>query len=221
MKSVFEFDLGMIPSVEEWNRRYRHTYMFLVNPRGEEKLVYCEGSDENSKGIYIYFQGRDGESFRIAQESEHSIKVRFPESGWFNSASQGIPLFWSRQPARQWHRGICNKNSTISTVESVMIMYGQHAEISWDNVQDALKEETLSLTEALKRVEKNWMGVALNRQLVLLRGNSKEHYLLHGYGLIGKVTKDTIEVDDLSVQDVLDFLKETNELGVFNVTNIR
>lgn len=208
MKSIFTFDLDMIPSRDEFNKRYHGTFM-LLNIKDKEHLVYCHGAQCYDKGIYVDFQDTDGNSYRIFQESECSLTVKFPETGWFNHPD-GNTYYWSRKPERQWQRGISGKNSSVESLESVLFNYRLRPDVNtFSTVDAALTDKTFTLDEVFNS---NRMGTALNKQFAIFKHDNNLWWIVHGFGIVGNINrKKQIEIDPLSKQDFKDYLTSVKE----------
>ncbi len=86
----------------EWDKKFRGTFVRLNG-----KIVKTTHVDNP----FIYFQDKDGVDGRVKATTNEVIDISFPKVGCFTY--NGSLAVFTRQPARQFRKGICADNSKI------------------------------------------------------------------------------------------------------------
>jgi len=197
--------------VEDFRRRWQETYVWLkMKGKGIETLVFVRQveHDESKVGV-LHLESADYGSMTInLGSSDHSLMFRYPKSGVFQHGSNAC--YFHRRPARQWRRGICSDNSTLST--TMRHLGGPGHNMSINTVSAAFKHKTYPIGEALQLLDKRMArSVALenNFSIALSPTQAKEHLLLFWTDPVARVTADgklaTLyeEVMEANVNEVL------------------
>jgi hypothetical protein len=103
----------------DFRQRYQGTYGFFTH-QGKKTLTRLDKVFAEGKASYVEFSDKDGLKYLLHPDSENEgtgFEFLPPKSAWFNT-KEGIPLLVSRIPARQYQRGICDKNTSITDIRN-------------------------------------------------------------------------------------------------------
>lgn len=134
---VYETKPGAI--VAEWDKKYRNTYMHLNGV-----LVRAINADVN----YLYFATQEELDLRIKIDTDAVVDVAFPATGCF-TLDDTLAVF-SRVPARQFKKGLCNENARIKKV--MPIGYSGGVAIEFGSIKAAFKGGYVHPTEAIPKI---------------------------------------------------------------------
>lgn len=97
-------------TARDFGPRYAETYGFLIDDKGERKLIYVTETTDSA----VYFQTRDGDNIQYHAVLGADVSFEFipVNRGFFNGAD-GMLYHVERVPARQWRRGIGRNNTQI------------------------------------------------------------------------------------------------------------
>ena len=99
----------------DFTARYRGTYGWLIDENKAKTFVYISNVTEDE----VTFTTMEGGRYYAYVDKEVMFEFLPVQRGWFNGKS-GNKYFLTRRPARQWHRGICSANTTISMYNDVI-----------------------------------------------------------------------------------------------------
>jgi len=155
----------IIESLDDFRRRYRHTYLFLEID-GKEHLVNYEGDDEKS---FTFSSPQFGALLVNEKTAREKISFHFPRAGLYN-IGDGLVDF-SRNPARQWRRAPCSDNTRFVSVLNNLNpdLYGLHRiRFGWHEAENVFFPVYPKTTEeALENLPK--FGRALNHKIGFTR----------------------------------------------------
>ena len=143
----------------DFRQRYQGTYGFFTY-KGKRTLTRLDNIQANGRSSYVEFSDRDGLKYLLHPDSEDEgtgFEFLPPKSSYYNT-TEGIPLLVSRVPARQFQRGICDKNTSISDLRN------NNRPVDFASLV-LLFEKTISAREALARAiasDNGSAGVALS-----------------------------------------------------------
>lgn len=176
-------------------RRYEHTYVFVEFPEdhkslsGKEALFYVDSinTDDSAVGTMCLSSIEYGKiSLNLA--TEYTLKFKYPPVGVFQNGKEAY--YFRRLPQRQYARGICSANSTISPVTSGL--YATRATMNHESVQAAFNGVTHDLKFALQALEKGFVSVALDDcfSLCVSMTAAPEHILFFWDIPVARVNKE-------------------------------
>lgn len=187
----------------DFKQRYQGTYGFFT--RGDKKYltrlenVYVGGQS------YVEFVDRNGMEYKLLQDSkEDNCGFEFipPKCAFYNT-KEGSPRIINRIPARQYQRGICDRNTSIKD------LIGRSFNVDF-KILAALFEEVPSIAEALAAAIKSSAadrGVAISPQFAV---GLNEQTIKCFNTTIGRCTYDkgiftvTLESPELWQQEIKD-----------------
>lgn len=196
----------------DFKQRYQGTYGFFTN-KGKRHLARLENVQAGGSNNYVEFVDRDGMEYKLLQDSvEETCGFEFipPKCAYYNTPDG--PLIVNRVPARQYLRGICDRNTSIKDLlarshpvsfETLIKLFENKT-----SVKDALANALLSKSAA--------RGVAISSQFAV---GFEEEVIKCFNTVIGRCVyvKDsfvvTLESPELWQQEVTDAFKRAN-LGV-------
>lgn len=97
----------------DFSARYNGTYGWLVKDDQRKHLVYISAVHPEK----VEFTDRHGGKYHANAGQQVMFDFLPVDRGWFVGSSGKLYLL-RRVPARQWHRGICDANTTIAIVHS-------------------------------------------------------------------------------------------------------
>lgn len=149
----------IIESLDDFRRRYRHTYLFLELD-GKKHLVNYEADDEES---FTFASPQFGALLVNEETAREKISFYFPRAGLYN-LDQGMVDF-SRNPARQWRRAPCTENTRFYQIHGgISDEFAARTRFGWDEAQSLFFPKYPKTTEeALTQLPKN--GRALSREI--------------------------------------------------------
>lgn len=148
----------MIESIEDFRKRYRNTYVFLLL-NGKKQLVLYEEDDEVN---FHFYSPKYGSIIISCDEVRELISLRFPEQGLYN-VHNGLVLF-SRYPARQWKRAPCGENVSFKNIQSLLDFKSREPTKFTSMVAEKLfyPDYPESIEKAFEKVTSN-SGIAINK----------------------------------------------------------
>lgn len=108
------FEKFLSANSQDFRQRYQGTFGFFVGD-GQEELCQLHRIITDATPQYVEFRSADGREFYIRADSKHDRGFRFipPKAAWYNT-KDGVPLLVGRIPARQFLRGLCDRNTSIT-----------------------------------------------------------------------------------------------------------
>lgn len=124
---------------QNFRQRYINTFGFFRQQREKRLLVKINRIDTQ-----VGFVDKDGISYSLNPDSENDVGFEFlpPKAGWHNTTDGGWLI--RRRASRQWQRGICENNTSITTPR------GMQAAVGFDMLSQ-IYENRQTLSESLKR----------------------------------------------------------------------
>lgn len=147
----------IIESLEDFRKRYRHTYVFLEIDN-KKHLVNYENDDETS---FTFASPQFGTLIVNEETAREKISFYFPKVGLYNIG--GELHDFSRNPARQWRRAPCSDNTRfVSVLENLRSGIARRIRFGWTEAQDIFFPKYPKTTEeTLENLPEH--GKALNR----------------------------------------------------------
>lgn len=103
----------------DFRQRYQGTYGYFTH-KGKRTLTRLDKIVSDGRSSFVEFSDRDGLKYLLHPDSEDAgtgFEFLPPKSAYFNTP-EGIPLLVSRIPARQYLRGICDRNTSITDMRN-------------------------------------------------------------------------------------------------------
>jgi hypothetical protein len=150
------FEKFTTADARDFQTRYLGTFGFFKNEDAAPLLVKLVNID----GV-VYFQDRRGVEYNVKPDTNKNIGFEFlpPKSGFFNTDEGAV--FVQRKAARQWQRGICDRNITMY----LMMKEGWHAVQVNFKYLEKVYNGSVPFADAYKSfVEGKVPSVALNSQ---------------------------------------------------------
>jgi hypothetical protein len=142
----------------DFQQRYLNTYGFF---RTNGKKILSRIRQVGPKEIQFYT--KDGATYTLLVDHGDEVGFEFitPRASWYNTA-QGVPLLVRRVAARQYSRGICEKNTSIHSLN------GQ-APVNFETLEQIFDSHVsfLAAYKAAMRDKPAGAGVALSKAFVL------------------------------------------------------
>jgi len=99
-------------NAEDFRARYEGTYGFLKKtPESPAKLVHIQGVNRRTVS-FVTCEGQEG---YVNADSGINFEFLPITRGWYELEDRAV--FLTRVPARQWQRGISNKNTSAKTFD--------------------------------------------------------------------------------------------------------
>lgn len=148
----------------DFRQRYQGTYGYFVND-GKRTLTRLDRINANGTLSTVEFVDRDGLSYLLKPDTDkegRGFEFLPPKSAYFNT-QEGEPLLVSRVPARQYLRGICDRNTQITNLRDMVepVDFG---------VLIRIFETTITPKQALEcalKSTKKYRGVAVSPQIAV------------------------------------------------------
>lgn len=196
---------------QDFRQRYQGTFGFF-NHKGKKTLTQLKEIHANGRASYVEFVDRDDLSYKLNPDSEADdtgFEFLPPKCAWYNTP-KGVPLLVSRIPAKQYLRGICDRNTSITTIR------GSGMPVNFAQLIDIF-EAKVSVAEAIKlKPIKDYSthgGFALSPQFAL----SNHFGTIHCFGTsIGsfKLVDDVYQVElstpELWATEIRDAFRRNN-----------
>lgn len=106
--------------VAEFRKKYENTYVFVQMPDSkEESLFYMDRVEAGGEGHGVMkLSSEEFGKIRLNMATAHTIKFAFPKCGTFQHGTDAY--LFQRDPRRQWQRGLCQGNGSITAVHLLM-----------------------------------------------------------------------------------------------------
>lgn len=157
----------------DFKQRYIGTYGFFKE--GEKKtLVQISAITRDT----VHFTDRNNSGYHLKADSLSDVGFEFipPKSSYYNIAG-GDPVLVTRVPARQYSRGVCDKNTMIRKLN----LGGQ--EIGF-NMLAAIFESKETVASALSSGYKDMLGFAVSPQFAVSFMNKDLRCFDHSIGSV-------------------------------------
>lgn len=206
-------------SIEEFDRKYRNSYIQFERADGTICPAYVNGTDlEDSISLYTNEPGL-GEMLLRYPECGSKLHLDTPEAGYFNHhGAIGYALYLFKEPGRQWQRGLTSTTHKIYNPFQKFLTDGIYRPKWGMRLVNSIfkKNFTTSIIDALNLLgTKKCVSVAITKDLMIslspLPGGDK---LVWWRTLpVGILTHGKIEVhDQLYEQEVHDELTRTEQV---------
>jgi len=193
----------------DFRQRYQGTFGYFIG-KGKRTLTRLDNIVCDGRNSYVEFSDRDGVNYLLKPDSEdQGMGFEFipPKAAYFNTKI-GNPRLVKRIPARQYQRGICDRNTSIQDMKSLPFP------VSFDSLIP-LFEEKIGVREALQVALKSKhgaRGVALSNQFAICFGNNVLRCLDQAIGFATyDVATETFQVEldskELWQQELTDVFK--------------
>ena len=201
--------------VQDFKQRYQGTYGFFTN-KGKRHLTRLENVVTSGGVSYVEFVDRVGMEYKLLQDAkDDTCGFEFipPKCAFYNT-SKGAPYIVNRVPARQYQRGICDRNTSIKDLT------GRSYPVDFKTLV-ALFEDVTSVHAALEaalKSESDARGIAISQQFAI---SLSEQTIKCFNTVIGRcVYQDkkftvTLESPELWQQEIMDAFKRSNLEVVF------
>lgn len=222
-KFISSFDESCLTTMEEFNKRYLHTWLFI-----NDNYYYYQQEAFAGEEVKLIFSNLS-EKIVVDTFNDLSIDVKMPPFGYFNHAECSQALLFLRKPVRQFKRGISyGENCYVETFLDGHISGNLSRKLPKGTrcladpnspklsviFKDALLGNYVSnLDQALFSLQKRY-STAMSPLFVvcrpLVRGDDRPvlFMLKNIVGFINTFNK-TIEVEKNFIQEVLDLVKGT------------
>lgn len=184
----------------DFRKKYENTFVFVEMPDrpNEDNLFHLSSikSGSNGNGVMRLSSDEFGQ-IQLNFATAHTIKFKFPEVGVFQMGHDAYMAV--REPKRQWSRGLCNGNCTISNVANRIANRSvRSAEgLSFTMVAAAFAKISYSYRDAIGMLKGGkYRSVALKDgfSVALSVTPSYEFLLLHWNRPVAGITKDELVV---------------------------
>jgi len=177
--------MNTIDCIREFQRKYAGTYFFFKKHcESHETLIYCESveSQMDAEGRHVRGGVMRVNSLECGRllfniPSEHTFVFKMPPVGVFQYGKVAVHV--TRLPRRQWRRGLCSDNTSITPTISGIIA----CELSWslDLIDELYRRKTFDSRDALSLLkDKGYLSVALRDQYSVAKGlQDKTFFILH------------------------------------------
>lgn len=192
----------------DFRQRYLGTFGFYRDGAQRVLSKLTEINIEHTSP-HVVFTNKDGDKFVLRADSkrdDRGFEFLPPKNVWSNTA-EGIPLLVQRVPARQYQRGICDRNTRIEDFS------GNTQEINFE-VLDKLYATPIGVAEAFAAFKKNVrndvnVGLAVSSQFAV----SEAHNSIKCFNIrIGRCRFDPKEeVFKISLDDPSMWLTEVTD----------
>lgn len=202
----------------DFRQRYMGTYGFFTR-KGNRTLTKLTSITADGSASTVEFEDKDKLKYLLKADSkEEGLGFEFlpPKSAYYNT-TDGVPLLVTRIPARQYLRGLCDKNTEIRN-------FSGNIGISFDSlgkifgVDVPIMQAMAAMKKAIKASDLN-AGIAVSPQFVV----SPIHKFIRcfnqtiGVCSLGEDDVFTVELDspELWQQDITDAFRRANLKVVF------
>lgn len=138
--------------IQEFRKKYENTYLHVQMPDSPEEHLFYLNEVVQLRGTNTGVLKLSSEEFgkiQLNMGTAHNLKFKFPEVGVFQFGSDAY--FFRREPRRQWRRGLCADNCSVTPVWSEYM--GGHlglGGINFGMVDSAFKGVWYPYGEAIK-----------------------------------------------------------------------
>lgn len=150
----------------DFRQRYIGTFGFF---RDGDMKVLCRLTNIQAEGgtPFVEFKDHKGQEYMLRADSKvesRGFEFLPPKNVWCNT-SLGIPLLVERVPARQYSRGICDRNTSIRDLSSTMYP------VDFETLLK-LYDDPITVTQAMEaflkvRKDKVGAGIAISPQFAV------------------------------------------------------
>ena len=211
-KFIGSFDNSMLEDMDEFKKRYEHTYMY-VTMEGNRELCHIDKVAHH----YARVTTKSGLTFDVTLKTEVTFDVLWPEKGLFNY--KGCMAWVSRIPDRQWKRAVCDRNVQMLFPVQLQLYPNQGIDknipINITTLEEAFKPAVkTTIMSATKNLSKRWSSQALTRNWGLSLSSTstiKGLFLWYNLRLCGivDVKEKTISVTFPALwQEISDFNRD-------------
>lgn len=103
----------------DFRQRYQGTFGYFTY-KGKRTLTRLDRINSDGRSSYVEFSDREGLKYLLhpdAEDDNTGFEFLPPKSSYYNT-TDGVPLLVGRVPARQYLRGICDKNTSVTDLNS-------------------------------------------------------------------------------------------------------
>jgi len=182
----------------DFRQRYNGTFALFTKGDGRKITVRIDNVTENA------VQFSDIKKNTYTANSDTGVEFEFfPLNRRLTDYKNNV-IYSSRQPARQWRRGICEDNTNIINLDKLrkvsfdgeLIDRLFNSEIDYENIHTRfLKEDRMSF-------------LLSNKFAIIRRSDMSEFYLYNH--MIGELRGTTIKCNPIFIQEVKDALVARN-----------
>lgn len=170
----------------DFRQRYEHTFGWLHTSKKHFVYVSAVGREQT------YFEDEHGTKMNLNLNSPYNFEFIPVTNGYYYSTDNHI-YYLQRVPARQWRRGICSANTSMTTIDGTQI------EIDIKNLGSIFKVENQPYHFEVD------IPCALNKHFAI----TDDHQLKFRNRVIGSREGHTVIVDNIFYQELVDVNKRT------------
>lgn len=172
-------------SIEDIRKKYKGTYLFLELQNKEYLVQY----DNDEHGNFTFISPEHGSLLVKEETIRTKLKPYFPKSGLYNLENNAI--FFSKNPIRQWKRGLCQENGILTKLSSTNT-YVQYIDIDFESVTNLFfPKYPKSTKEAIAILKKETIAISPKFGIETAPKNYKEgHILLYNCFPIGTINNN-------------------------------
>jgi len=202
-------DTPTTANLQDFKQRYSGVLGWYISEEDKSKILVTVASVGNER---VAFRDQHGGTYYAIVNGGCRFEFLPVEKSWRNT--EDTCFFLSRIPARQWKRGICADNTSITYAETLLGEWARNEE-NWQirifrifSFNNTYKEEVLKFLEGKRSV------VAVSPHFAILR----DKVFLHNI-CIGDYKNKVITLhSDMLLQELTDTLRRTGITDI-KVTN--
>ena len=182
----------------DFRQRYQNTYGNFV-PEGKPPLMVMLQTVEETR---VHFMDARGTAYHVNADSGIPFEF-YPVDRRVANSSKGAVLYSCRRPARQWSRGVCEGNTTITN-----LVANRSVGISFDSLE-VLYHPNKNYVAALQDyIDGKREGVAIDDKFCIIR----EVVQLYDkpIGMVDRTNLFTAKIHPMFKQEFSDTVKRGN-----------
>lgn len=201
--------------IQDFEKRYNRTWVWVrFAENGPEYICFIDNVqyDESlDDGLIFLTNSKFGQMQIKYKASGAELDFRWPQTGYFQY--KNCAIYAHRGHDRQWKRGICKGNFTVSSVFSSVAPFQLFARSSLtEDVLLALElSHPISLSEAMARLQNGDLAVAVNRDFAVALSHLKryERILWFRNSPVASIEGDSVTLlNQMWKQELQDFLRD-------------
>jgi hypothetical protein len=207
-----------VETIDDWHKKYHQTIVLY-----DGKLVWIQNFGHFDDGLRAHLTYESAKKIERAIDVAKIQPISFDATfinnctpAELHNAQQPLVLC-QRNPRRQWKRGLCSDNVTLSDpMKPLFELYGKKCApvpLTLSLVAQLLNPQFPTLEQAFQHIGQVW-SLALSPFLAMSISNisATKHLLMSHFGFIGEIDSHGIWIHHPPMfQEVADWLKRTHQ----------
>lgn len=199
-------DTPTTANLQDFKQRYSGVLGWYISEEDKSKILVTVSNVSNER---VTFRDQHGGTYYAFVNGGVRFEFLPVEKSWRNT--EDACFFLYRIPARQWKRGICADNTSITSASTLLGMWNTDGERTWaDRIFKIFSFNNTYREEVLKFLEGKRTTVAISPHFAIL----SNHIFLHNIN-IGTYKNNVITLTDgMLLQELTDTIRR---MGITNL----